>query len=168
MIEKKNYAIFEMENGEKFKIELYPEYAPETVQNFVDLVNDGFYNGLTFHRVIDGFMAQGGCPVGDGTGGSEKTIRGEFISNGFEANTLKHQRGIVSMARSSNPNSASSQFFICYDNAEFLDGNYAAFGKVIEGMETVEFFLRVKRKLNSMGEEALPEIPIVIKKIIIE
>ena len=120
-----------MEDGGKFIMELYPEYAPETVRNFADLVHEGFYDGLIFHRVIPGFMAQGGDPEGTGMGGSEKKIKGEFPSNGFEDNTLKHERGTVSMARSMDKDSASSQFFICFEEAPHLDGEYAAFGKVI-------------------------------------
>lgn len=154
---------FVMENGDEFIVELYPEYAPETAQNFINLVNDGFYDGLTFHRVVDGFMAQGGDPNGDGTGGSDKAIKGEFVSNGFTQNTLSHQRGVISMARTNDPNSASSGFFICYDDASFLDGDYAAFGKVIEGMEVVDKFLEVERELNSLNEVATPKTPIVIK-----
>ena len=134
-----------MENGATFVIELMPEYAPKTVENFRNLVESGFYNGLTFHRVIDGFMAQGGDPMGTGMGGSDKNIVGEFSGNGFNDNKLSHQRGVISMARSANPNSASSQFFICYGDCAFLDGQYAAFGKVIEGMETVDDFLKIKR-----------------------
>ena len=156
-------AVFRMENGEEFTVELYPEYAPETVENFKKLVNEGFYNGVTFHRVVEGFMAQGGDPEGTGMGGSSETVKGEFTSNGFEKNLLSHQKGIISMARSNDPNSASSQFFICYDDASFLDGNYAAFGKVVSGMETVENFLKVEREMNEMGEEAIPKTPIVIK-----
>ena len=135
----------ELEKGGSFIIELMPEYAPKTVENFENLVKDGFYNGLTFHRVIDGFMAQGGDPMGNGMGGSDNNIEGEFAANGFTQNTLSHTRGVISMARSMNPNSASSQFFICYDDASFLDGQYAAFGKVTEGMEVVDDFLSVKR-----------------------
>ena len=135
----------EMEKGGSFIIELMPEYAPKTVENFENLVKEGFYNGLTFHRVIDGFMAQGGDPMGNGMGGSDNNIEGEFAANGFAQNTLSHTRGVISMARSMNPNSASSQFFICYDDASFLDGQYAAFGKVTEGMEVVDDFLNVKR-----------------------
>lgn len=130
----------EMTDGGNFTITVYPHVAPQTVENFISLVESGFYNGLTFHRVIDGFMAQGGDPKGDGTGGSDKTIKGEFSSNGFE-NKLSHQRGVVSMARSQDPDSASSQFFICYDAAPHLDGEYAAFGYVTSGMETVDSFL---------------------------
>jgi peptidylprolyl isomerase/peptidyl-prolyl cis-trans isomerase B (cyclophilin B) len=156
-------VLFEMENGGKFTIELYPEYAPETVKNFEKLVGEGFYDGLTFHRVVDGFMAQAGDPNGNGTGGSSETIKGEFSSNGFRQNVLKHTRGIVSMARSSNPNSASSQFFICYTDADFLDGNYAAFGRVLNGMDVVDGFLKIPRKKNNMSEDAIPTTPIVIK-----
>jgi len=129
-----------MEKGGSFVIELMPQFAPKTVENFEKLVKEGFYDGLTFHRVIDGFMAQGGDPMGTGMGGSDENIPGEFRGNGFIQNTLSHQRGVISMARS-----ASSQFFICYDDASFLDGQYAAFGKVIEGMEVVDSFLEVRR-----------------------
>ncbi len=153
-----------MENGKKFMIELYPEYAPQTVANFVALVKDGFYDGLTFHRVVEGFVAQGGDPEGDGTGGSGSNIFGEFAANGYEQNTLSHTKGVISMARSQHPDSASSQFFICYDDASFLDGNYAAFGKVIYGMNVVEEFVKVKKTLNSLGEMAVPVEPLVIRK----
>ncbi len=156
----------EMQGGGTFVIELYPEYAPATVENFKNLVADGFYDGLTFHRVVEDFMAQGGDPKGDGTGGSKKTVKGEFSSNGFKQNTLSHTRGVISMARSSNPDSASSQFFICYsDDCKFLDGSYAAFGKVIEGMEVVDGFLQAERTPNSMGELATPVTPIVMEKV---
>ena len=128
---------FEMENGKTFKAELYPEKAPNTVNNFLSLVNKGFYNGIIFHRVIAGFMIQGGDPTGTGMGGSSKTIKGEFKSNGVK-NDLSHKRGVISMARTNIPNSASSQFFICHADATFLDGNYAAFGEVVEGIETVD------------------------------
>ena len=158
-----------MENGDSFIIELYPEYAPETVENFLNLVNSGFYDGLTFHRVIEGFMAQGGDPKGDGTGGSAKTIKGEFSENGFKDNTLNHDRGVISMARSEEPNSASSQFFICYDSESCrasLDGKYAAFGKVIEGMEVVDSFLDVERGyVASDGTFSKPLEPILMKKV---
>lgn len=167
MTEDNVKVLVEMENGEDFVLELYPDYAPQTVQNFVDLVADGFYDGVGFHRVVDGFMAQGGDPEGTGMGGSGTTIPGEFAANGFKQNTLSHTRGVISMARSQDPDSASSQFFICYDDASFLDGQYAAFGKVVEGMETVDGFLDVKRTLNSMGEEASPVEPITMKKVTI-
>ena len=136
----------EMENGGSFIIELMPEFAPETVANFISLVEEGFYDGVVFHRVITDFMAQGGDPTGTGMGGSGKNITGEFLQNGFAKNTLSHTRGVVSMARSMNPNSASSQFFICYRDCSFLDGQYAAFGKVVEGMETVDDFLKIERR----------------------
>lgn len=128
---------FTMENGKSFKAELYPEIAPNTVNNFISLVNKGYYNGLTFHRVIYGFMIQGGCPEGTGMGGPGYSIKGEFSSNGFE-NSLKHTEGVLSMARSMMPDSAGSQFFVMHKAAPHLDGQYAAFGKVIEGMETVD------------------------------
>ncbi len=156
-----------MESGDEFTLELYPELAPETVENFLTLVDDGFYDGLGFHRIVDGFMAQGGDPNGDGTGGSGQTIPGEFAANGFSLNTLSHQRGVISMARSMDPDSASSQFFICYDDCGFLDGNYAAFGKVSTGMETVDAFLDVPRSYNSMGELAVPTEPIIINSMTI-
>ncbi len=130
-------VIIEMANGDKIKIELYPETAPITCENFVKLVNSGFYNGLTFHRIIPGFMIQGGCPKGNGTGGPGWNIKGEFSSNGVK-NDLKHTRGVISMARSMMPNSAGSQFFIMHDDAPHLDGQYAAFGKVVEGIEVVD------------------------------
>ena len=127
----------EMENGDVIKAELYPEVAPNTVNNFISLVKKGFYNGLIFHRVIPGFMIQGGDPQGTGTGGPGYSIRGEFTSNRF-LNQLKHTRGVLSMARTMDPNSAGSQFFIMHEDAPHLDGEYAAFGKVIEGIEVVD------------------------------
>lgn len=127
---------FEMESGKVIKAELYPEVAPNTVNNFISLVKKGFYNGLTFHRVIYGFMIQGGCPQGTGTGGPGYGIKGEFAGNGFE-NNLAHDEGVLSMARAMAPNSAGSQFFIMHKKAPHLDGQYAAFGKVIEGMDVV-------------------------------
>ena len=127
----------QMENGKEIKIGLYPQIAPITVENFISLVKDGFYDGLTFHRVIPGFMIQGGCPDGTGMGGPGHTIKGEFLSNGVE-NTLRHTRGVLSMARANNPDSAGSQFFIMHADAPHLDGQYAAFGKVVEGMEAVD------------------------------
>lgn len=127
---------FEMENGDIIKAELYPEIAPNTVNNFISLVNAGFYNGIIFHRVIRGFMLQGGCPQGTGTGGPGYSIKGEFSQNGF-TNNLKHEPGVLSMARTMMPNSAGSQFFIMHEKSPHLDGAYAAFGKVIEGMDVV-------------------------------
>lgn len=126
----------EMENGGKIKAELYPETAPNTVNNFLSLIQDGYYNGLIFHRVINGFMIQGGCPEGSGMGGPGYSIKGEFSENGFE-NNLKHTEGVLSMARSMMPDSAGSQFFIMHKTSPHLDGQYAAFGKVIEGMDVV-------------------------------
>ena len=127
---------FEMENGDVMKVELYPEVAPNTVNNFISLVNKGFYDGLIFHRVINGFMIQGGCPNGTGMGGPGYSIAGEFAQNGFD-NQLKHEPGVISMARAMNPDSAGSQFFIMHKNSPHLDGAYAAFGKTIEGMDVV-------------------------------
>ena len=127
---------FEMENGDIMKAELYPQVAPNTVNNFISLVNKGFYDGLIFHRVINGFMIQGGDPEGTGMGGPGYGIKGEFAQNGF-ANDLKHSAGVLSMARSMMPNSAGSQFFIMHKDAPHLDGAYAAFGKIIEGMDVV-------------------------------
>ncbi|MBQ6467012.1 MAG: peptidylprolyl isomerase [Clostridia bacterium] len=161
--------LFTMENGGTFTIELYPEYAPKTCENFEKLVRQGFYDGLTFHRVMAGFMAQGGDPNGNGTGGAPETIPGEFANNGFEQNTLSHTRGVVSMARNSfNMDSASSQFFICYtdNHTSSLDGNYAAFGKVIDGMETVDDFLKVQMLPNG-NEVSKPATPIVIKSAVV-
>jgi len=142
-------------------IELYPDIAPVSCENFLSLVNDKFYDGLIFHRVIDGFMAQGGDPKGNGTGGSEKNIKGEFASNGVK-NDLSHTRGVISMARSQDPNSASSQFFICYTDVSFLDGDYAAFGKVESGMEVVDNFLKVQR---AGSEGGTPVSPIKMKEV---
>lgn len=153
-----------MENHGEFTIELYPKFAPATVANFLKLAGSGFYDGTIFHRIVDNFMAQGGDPEGTGMGGADETIKGEFAANGFTQNTLSHTRGVISMARSMMPDSASSQFFICYsDDCTFLDGNYAAFGKVIEGMENVDSFLNEYRTYNSMGEKASPVEPIRIK-----
>lgn len=126
-----------MENGEVIKAELYPEIAPNTVRNFVDLINRGFYDGLIFHRVIPGFMIQGGCPEGSGMGGPGYSIKGEFTNNGFK-NELKHSKGVLSMARAMHPDSAGSQFFIMVADAPHLDGQYASFGKVIEGIEIAD------------------------------
>lgn len=134
----------EMENGDKIKAELYPEIAPNTVNNFISLIKKGFYDGVIFHRVIPGFMVQGGCPEGSGMGGPGYSIKGEFSGNGF-SNNLKHERGVLSMARTSAPNSAGSQFFIMTDTSPHLDGQYAAFGKVTEGMEHVDTIVRADR-----------------------
>lgn len=137
----------QMKNGGTMKAELYPEIAPETVKNFVDLAAKGFYNGLIFHRVIPGFMIQGGDPQGTGIGGPGYTIKGEFSSNGFK-NDLKHTRGVLSMARAMDPNSAGSQFFIMHEDSPHLDGQYAAFGKLIEGIEVVDEIASVRTDYN--------------------
>ncbi len=156
------YVRIEMENGDVMRGELYPEIAPITVENFEKLVNDGFYDGLIFHRVIPGFMIQGGCPDGTGMGGPGWTIQGEFAMNGVP-NDLKHERGVLSMARAMNPNSAGSQFFIMVADAPHLDGQYAAFGKIIEGMEAADAI--VKQPRNAMDK---PNTPQVMKKVTIE
>ncbi len=137
----------EMENGGTIKVELYPEIAPNTVRNFVSLVNAGFYNGIIFHRVIPGFMIQGGDPEGTGMGGCGYQIKGEFSSNGF-ANGLKHSRGVLSMARSGRPDSAGSQFFLMVSDSPHLDGQYAAFGKVTEGIDVADSIVSTKRDRN--------------------
>ena len=136
MAEKNPIVTIKMKDGGVIKAELYPAVAPNTVNNFISLVKKGFYNGLGFHRVIRGFMIQGGCPLGNGTGGPGYSIRGEFRNNGYD-NSLKHEPGVLSMARSMMPDSAGSQFFIMHQAAPHLDGDYAAFGKVIEGMDVV-------------------------------
>lgn len=159
-------VIIEMEDGGEMVLELYPEFAPKTVKNFVDLAESGFYDGLKFHRIYKGFMIQGGDPKGDGTGGSEKNIEGEFADNGFTKNTLKHTKGVISMARSNNPNSASSQFFIMDGDNEYLDGKYAAFGKLIDGEETLDKIANTPVQKNSFtGELSDPTVNVIIKKI---
>ena len=155
-------VVIEMENGKKIQIELYPDIAPISCENFEKLVKSGFYDGLTFHRVIPGFMIQGGCPKGNGTGGPGWTIKGEFSGNGVK-NDLKHTRGVLSMARSMMPDSAGSQFFIMHEDAPHLDGQYAAFGKVIEGMEVVDEIAEVATDYNDK-----PTTPQVMKKVTIE
>ena len=134
-------------NMGEIKAELYPDIAPVTVKNFVDLIKKGFYNGLTFHRVIEGFMIQGGCPKGNGTGGPGYCIKGEFRANGVE-NDLKHERGVLSMARAMDPDSAGSQFFIMHETSPHLDGQYAAFGKVTDGMNVVDKIATVRTDFN--------------------
>ena len=152
----------EMENGDVIKAELYPEVAPNTVNNFISLINKGFYDGVIFHRVIPGFMIQGGDPQGTGTGGPGYSIRGEFTSNRF-LNELKHTRGVLSMARTMDPNSAGSQFFIMHEDAPHLDGQYAAFGKVIEGMEAVDRIASTRTNDNDK-----PRINQTMKKVTVE
>lgn len=148
----KKIVTIEMENGDIMKGELYPEIAPETVQNFENLAKEGFYDGLIFHRVIPGFMIQGGDPTGTGMGGSGHTIKGEFAANGFE-NNLKHTKGVLSMARSMDPNSGGSQFFVMVEDAPHLDGQYAAFGKITEGIETADKIVSVKRDFSDKPKE---------------
>ncbi len=143
---------FEMENGDVMKAELYPEIAPNTVNNFISLINKGFYDGLIFHRIIRGFMIQGGDPLGNGTGGPGYEIDGEFSSNGFK-NDLKHEAGVLSMARAMDPNSAGSQFFIMHQTSPHLDGKYAAFGKVIEGLDIVDKIACVETNMFDMPVE---------------
>ena len=143
-MENKNPIVtIEMENGDKMVAELYPHIAPNTVNNFISLVNSGYYDGIIFHRVIKGFMIQGGCPNGNGMGGPGYSIAGEFSSNGF-TNNLKHEKGVLSMARTMQPNSAGSQFFIMHARAPHLDGEYAAFGRVIEGLDVVDKIASVR------------------------
>ena len=152
-----------MKNGGTIKIELYPEIAPNTVNNFISLVNRGYYNGIIFHRVIKGFMIQGGDPNGVGTGGPGYTIKGEFATNGFKQNTLSHTRGVISMARTMLPNSAGSQFFIMHKNTPQLNGQYAAFGKVIEGIEVVDTIADVAT--DHMDK---PQIPQIMETVTVE
>ena len=153
---------FEMEDGGVIKAELYPDVAPNTVNNFLSLVNKGFYNGLIFHRVIEGFMIQGGCPDGNGMGGPGYCIKGEFTSNRFK-NDLKHTPGVLSMARTMVPDSAGSQFFIMHKNSPHLDGDYAAFGKVIEGMDVVD---RIAEVDTDYHDRLI--VPQVMKKVTAE
>ena len=161
-MEEIKMVVIEMEGGKEIEIELYPEAAPKTVANFESLVKEGFYDGLTFHRVIPGFMIQGGDPLGNGMGGSEKKIVGEFRANGF-ANPIKHERGVISMARAYDPNSASSQFFIMHANAPHLDGQYAAFGKVVSGIEVVDEIASIPTDYSDR-----PKIAVRMKKVYIK
>lgn len=160
-IEENPIATITMENNDVIKVELYPNIAPNTVNNFISLANSGFYDGLIFHRVIPGFMVQGGDPEGTGLGGPDYNIKGEFSSNGFE-NEVKHERGVISMARSQDPNSAGSQFFIMVADATHLDGDYAAFGKVTEGMEAVDKIVSVEtdEKEKPLEEQKIKEITV--------
>lgn len=152
----------ELENKGVIKLELYPEIAPNTVNNFLSLIEKGYYDGLYFHRVIPGFMIQGGCPKGSGIGGPGYVIKGEFSDNGFD-NPLKHERGVISMARTNAPNSAGSQFFIMVKDSSFLDKQYAAFGKVIEGMEEADKIVAVETDRNDK-----PLTPQVMKKVTVD
>lgn len=151
-----------MNDGKTIKAELYPEIAPNTVNNFISLINKGFYNGICFHRVIEGFMIQGGDPDGVGTGGPGYTIKGEFSENGFK-NDLKHEKGVLSMARTMQPNSAGSQFFIMHDSAPYLDGKYAAFGKVVDGLSVVDDIATTKTDWQDR-----PYDDIVMKTVTVE
>ena len=160
---KNPIVTIEMENGKTIVAELYPEKAPNTVNNFISLVNAGFYDGLTFHRVIDGFMIQGGDPAGTGAGGPGYSIRGEFALNGFKSNDIKHLRGVLSMARTMMPDSAGSQFFIMHRNASHLDGQYDAFGKVVQGMDVVDEIAAVRTDFRDKPLE-----PQIMKKVTCE
>lgn len=160
-MEKINICI-EMENGKQMQAELYPEVAPITVENFVSLIKEDYFKGIIFHRVISGFMIQGGDPTETGMGGSDKTIKGEFLANGV-VNNLKHERGVLSMARTNDPNSASSQFFIMHQDAPYLDGQYAAFGKIIKGIEVVDEIASVKT--NAMDKPLIDQRIKTIKLI---
>ena len=159
---KNPIVTIEMENGNIMKAELYPDEAPNTVNNFISLINKGFYDGVIFHRVIPGFMIQGGDPDGSGMGGPDYSIKGEFSTNGFK-NDLKHDKGVLSMARTMAPNSAGSQFFIMVARAPHLDGQYAAFGKVIEGIEEADRIVSVKRDSSDKPKDAQ-----VMKKVTVE
>lgn len=161
-MEKNPIVTIELDNNSLIKLELYPKIAPNTVNNFISLVQKGYYDGIIFHRVIPGFMIQGGCPDGTGMGGPGYSIKGEFTQNGFK-NDLTHERGVLSMARSSSPNSAGSQFFIMVKNSPHLDNQYGSFGKVIEGIEEVDRIVNVKRNRNDK-----PEVPQVMKKVTVD
>ena len=161
-MENKNPIVtIEMENGDKMVAELYPHIAPNTVNNFISLVNSGYYDGIIFHRVIKGFMIQGGCPNGNGMGGPGYSIAGEFSSNGF-TNNLKHEKGVLSMARTMHPNSAGSQFFIMHARAPHLDGEYAAFGRVIEGLDVVDKIasVRVNRMDKPLDDQRIKSMTV--------
>jgi peptidyl-prolyl cis-trans isomerase B (cyclophilin B) len=155
-------VVIEMDNGGIIRLEIDEKAAPVTAANFLKLVKEGFYDGLTFHRIIPGFMIQGGDPLGNGTGGSKENIKGEFAANGFN-NPIKHVRGVISMARAQDPDSASSQFFIMHADAPYLDGQYAAFGHVVEGMDVVDEIANVPT-----GFMDKPSRPVVMKRVYIE
>ena len=155
-------VVIELENGKKIKLELYPEKAPITVENFLKLVGEGFYDGLIFHRVIKDFMIQGGDPTGTGMGGAKEKIKGEFLLNGVP-NDLRHERGVISMARAQNPDSASSQFFIVHKDSFFLDGQYAAFGRVTDGMDAVDEIAETATDFSDR-----PKTDMKMKKVYIE
>ena len=165
---KTYYGVIDIKNYGKITVKLDPSQAPITVQNFIDLAQSGFYDGLTFHRIMSGFMIQGGDPNGNGTGGSGKNIKGEFTSNGHN-NTLAHKRGVISMARSSKPDSASSQFFIMHQDASHLDGKYAAFGYVTEGIEVVDAICKAAKPVDNNGTILAANQPVITSvRIIVE
>ena len=165
-VENLPIATIKVKDYGTIEAELYPNKAPNTVNNFIELANSGFYDGLTFHRVVEGFMNQGGDPKGDGTGGPGYSIKGEFSANGYNNNDLKHTTGVLSMARAKNPDSAGSQFFIMVGDAPSLDGQYAAFGKVINGLDVVEAINNTKVEINkATGEKSTPVTPIIIEEI---
>ncbi|MBR6594095.1 MAG: peptidylprolyl isomerase [Clostridia bacterium] len=163
----KHHVRFDIKDCGSITLELDPTAAPITVKNFIFLVDMGFYDGLTFHRIMEGFMIQGGDPNHNGTGGSDKCIKGEFARNGV-ANPISHKRGVISMARSMMPDSASSQFFICHADATFLDGQYAAFGHVTEGMDTVDYIARTARPIDGNGTVPFDEQPVIEKAVVID
>ena len=154
-------AVIDVKDYGKITVELYPNYAPKTVANFVKLAESGFYDGLTFHRIMEGFMIQGGDPKGNGTGGSDENIVGEFSANGFTQNTLSHKRGVISMARSNDMNSASSQFFIVHKDSTFLDGQYAAFGEVTDGMDVVDKIATDAKPVDGNGTIPSSKQPVI-------
>ncbi|MBQ5630391.1 MAG: peptidylprolyl isomerase [Ruminococcus sp.] len=154
-------AVIDVKDYGKITVELYPQYAPKTVANFVKLAESGFYDGLTFHRIIKDFMIQGGDPLGNGTGGSDENIVGEFSANGFAQNTLSHKRGVISMARSNDMNSASSQFFIVHKDSTFLDGQYAAFGEVTDGMDVVDKIATDAKPVDGNGTIPSSKQPVI-------
>lgn len=154
-------AVIDVKDYGKITVELYPNYAPKTVANFVKLAESGFYDGLTFHRIMEGFMIQGGDPKGNGTGGSDENIVGEFSANVFTQNTLSHTRGVISMARSSDMNSASSQFFIVHKDSTFLDGQYAAFGEVTDGMDVVDKIATDAKPVDGNGTIPSSKQPVI-------
>ena len=154
-------AVIDVKDYGKITVELYPQYAPKTVENFVKLAESGFYDGLTFHRIMEGFMIQGGDPKGNGTGGSDENIVGEFSANGFTQNTLSHKRGVISMARSNDMNSASSQFFIVHKDSTFLDGQYAAFGEVTDGMDVVDKIATDAKPVDGNGTIPSSKQPVI-------
>lgn len=165
-VENLPIATIKVKDYGTIEAELYPNKAPNTVNNFIELANSGFYDGLTFHRIVEGFMNQGGDPKGDGTGGPGYSIKGEFSANGYNNNDLKHTTGVLSMARAKNPDSAGSQFFIMAGDAPSLDGQYAAFGKVINGLDVVEAINNTKVEINkATGEKSTPVTPIIIEEI---